>query len=74
MADNMFTRQRLAGRIGRMEQLASIRRYSIEDGKGRGMRAFEVSNASGFEFMVYPDRGVDIGLARFPRAGHAWCS
>ena len=29
---NVFTRQSLTGRLGRMEQLASIRRYAIEDG------------------------------------------
>ena len=74
MVDSMFTRQNLAGRIGRMEQLASIRRYSIEDGKGRGMRAFEVSNASGFEFTVYPDRGLDIGPARFHGKPLTWMS
>ena len=59
-------------RVGRMEQMASIRRYVIEDGKGRGMRAFEVSNGSGFDFAVYPDRGLDIGPARWNGLPLTW--
>jgi len=55
-----------------MEQLASIRRYSLDDGKGRGMRAFEVSNSSGFDFTVYPDRGLDIGPARWNGRSLTW--
>lgn len=65
-------REDLLKRVGRMEQLAAIRRYSLEDGKGRGMRAFEVTNSSGFDFTVYPDRGLDIGPARFNGKSLAW--
>jgi len=67
-----FSRKAIGGHVGRMEQLAAIRRYSLEDGKGRGMRAFEVSNASGFDFTVYPDRGLDIGPARFNGLPLTW--
>lgn len=48
-----------------MEQMASIGRYITDDGKGRGMRAFEIMNGSGFDFTDYPDRGLDIGPARY---------
>jgi len=67
-----FSKAALAGRIGRMDQVASIRRYQMEDGKGRGMRAFEVTNASGLDFTVYPDRGLDIGPARFNGLSLTW--
>ena len=55
-----------------MEQVASIRRYQLEDGKGRGMRCFEVTNGSGFDFAVYPDRGLDIGPARYNGKSLTW--
>ena len=55
-----------------MEQMASIRRYTLDDGKGRGMRAFEVMNGSGFDFTVYPDRGLDIGPARYNGLPLTW--
>lgn len=67
-----FKRGDILKRIGRMEQAASIRRYAIEDGKGRGMRAFEVTNSSGFDFTVYPDRGLDIGPARYQGKSLVW--
>ena len=67
-----FTKEGVSGRIGRMEQLAAIRRYALEDGKGRGMRAFEVANGSGFDFTVYPDRGLDIGPARYNGLPLTW--
>lgn len=67
-----FSKEGVAGRVGRMEQLAAIKRYAIEDGKGRGMRAFEVVNGSGFDFTVYPDRGLDIGPARYNGLPLTW--
>ena len=72
MAD--FSRTAVSGRVGRMEQLAAVRRYVIDDGKGRGMRAFVVTNAGGIDFTVYPDRGLDIGPARFEGRPLAWQS
>ena len=68
----MSLRKTLLSRIGRMEQVASIRRYQLEDGKGRGMRCFEVTNGSGFDFAVYPDRGLDIGPARYNGKSLTW--
>ena len=55
-----------------MEQIAGIRRYAFEDGKARGMRALEVFNGTGFEFTVYPDRGLDIGPARYNGRSLTW--
>lgn len=64
----------LAPRLGRMEQLASIRRLVSDDGKGRGMRVLEVNNGSGLAFTVHPDRGMDIGAASFKGTPLAWLS
>ena len=36
------------------------------------MRAFEVVNGSGFDFTVYPDRGLDIGPARYNGLPLTW--
>lgn len=60
--------------IGSMRQLASIRRSLLDDGKGRGMRVFDVNNGSGLSFTVYPDRGMDIGEAWFKGIPLAWLS
>jgi len=61
-------------RLGTMRQLAAIRRFVSDDGKGRGMRVFEVNNGSGLSFTVYPDRGMDIGPAFYKGTPLAWLS
>ena len=68
----MIGRNELLRRIGRMEQVASVNRYVVDDGKGRGMRAIEVLNGSGLDFTVYPDRGLDIGPARWNGQSLTW--
>lgn len=67
-----LTPSALAARVGRMEQLASIRRLVVDDGQGRGMRVIEVTNGSGLTFTLYPDRGLDIGQAFFKGTPLAW--
>lgn len=67
-----FDQRYLRERIGSMRQLASIRRAVLDDDKGRNMRIVEISNGSGLDFTVYPDRGMDIGEARFKGTPLAW--
>lgn len=69
---DLFTHAALAARLGKIDQIASIRRYTLDDGKGRGMRAWEVCNGSGLAFTVYPDKGLDIGPATFNGLPIAW--
>lgn len=69
-----FERDYLRPRLGRMDQLASIRRAVLDDGKGRGMRVVDVDNGSGLCFSVCPDRGMDIIRASFRGAPLAWLS
>ncbi|MDD2479043.1 MAG: aldose 1-epimerase family protein [Victivallaceae bacterium] len=64
----------LRERTGSIRQLASIRRAILDDGKGRGMRVWDVNNGSGLSFTVYPDRGMDIGEAWFKGIPLAWIS
>lgn len=67
-----LTPSALAARVGRMEQLASIRRLVADDGLGRGMRVIEVRNGGGLDFTLYPDRGMDIGQVFFKGTPLAW--
>ena len=68
----MFDKNYLKERVGSMRQVANIRRSTLEDGKGRGMRILDVDNGSGLSFTVYPDRGMDIGEARYKGIPLAW--
>jgi len=71
---NKYERPFLIPRVGRMEQVASIRRLVADDGKERGMRVLEVNSGSGLSFTVYPDRGMDIGQAYYNGTPLAWVS
>jgi hypothetical protein len=64
----------LRQRLGSIEQIAGIDRFCEEDGPGRGARRFHVRTGSGLEFDVLPDRGLDLGAARFRGIPLAWIS
>ena len=65
-------KKELLAHVGRAEQVASIRRATLEDGKGRGMRVVDVTTGGGLAFTVYPDRGLDIGPATFEGVPFVW--
>ncbi len=64
----------LLPRVGNMNQVASVRRLVLDDGKGRGTRVIEINNGSGLELTVWPDRGMDLGQASFRGTPLAWLS
>lgn len=51
--------------IGDTSQLFGIDEFTFTSGKARGMRAYNVRNGSGLEFMVLADRCMDIGRISF---------
>ncbi len=55
-----YTKEECRGYVGAMEQLADARMSVLEEGNGRGCRVIRVSNGSGLDFTVTPDRGMDI--------------
>jgi len=69
-----LTPESLAARTGRLEQVAGARPLVFDDGPARGMRGIDVWTGSGLEFTVLPDRGLDIGAARFAGRALAWRS
>lgn len=58
--------------LGHMRQLASIKRVTLDEGWGRGMRCCQVNNGSGLSFNVYPDRALDIIEAAFQGIPLVW--
>jgi hypothetical protein len=55
-----YTRREIEQRVGCMDQLAFIRPMVLDDGRGRGIRGFQVSTGGGLEFNVMADRCLDI--------------
>ena len=46
--------------VGNMAQIADIREMTIESGRSRGMRVYQVQTGNGLEFDLLPDRTLDI--------------
>ncbi|MBG0771593.1 MAG: aldose 1-epimerase family protein [Anaerolineaceae bacterium] len=69
-----WTKDQLLQRVGRMDQLAGIRRSELMDGKGRGCRIMDVWTGSGFQFQVNGDRAMDLTACSFKGISLAWRS
>jgi hypothetical protein len=69
-----WSRTELAERIGALSQLGGITHFEYCDGKARGVTALRVKTASGFEFSVLPERGLDIFEASYQGRSLCWHS
>jgi hypothetical protein len=67
-----MTRQALARRVGRLEQLAGVRLITLGDGAERGVRVLEFRTGTGYEFDVVVDRAMDVGRCEFGGRPMAW--
>ncbi len=60
-----LSRQDVLQRVGSIHQLGGTRHYVLDDGRAKGVAAVDFDCASGFQFTVLPDRGMDISRASF---------
>lgn len=62
------------GYIGNTSQLCSIRRVTLQEGKGRGTEVIEAYTAGGLQVDILPDTGLDLGQTRYRGVSVAWMS
>lgn len=67
-----WTRRELEARVGRIEQIAGIRRLYLAEGPERGVEQIQVRTGSGLAYTISPDRGLDISLAEFGGVPISW--
>ena len=60
--------------VGQMAQVAGIQRFELTEGRAKGTECARVYTGSGFEFLVVPDRAMDIALASYKGAPLNWYS
>ena len=53
------------GYICHPQQIYSVRRMTVSEGKAKGMEVIEVCTAGGLQVDILPDAGLDIGQVRF---------
>jgi hypothetical protein len=68
------SREELARRVGRLDQVAGVRLVTLGDGMERGVRILEFRTGSGFAFDVLVDRAFDIGHAELGGTPLSWTS
>ena len=69
-----WTRRDLEARLGRMDQVAGVRRLRLEEGPEAGVELIHVRTGGGLAYFVSPSRGMDISLAEFRGAPLSWQS
>ena len=72
--ENALSRQFLTERTGRLSQLGGITHLVHAEGKAKGVSTLRVRTASGLEFWVLPDRGMDLFEASFLGRSLSWHS
>ena len=67
-----WTRRELEARVGRLEQVGGIRRFTLNEGLEAGVEQVQVRTGAGLAFYVSPARGLDISLAEFCGSALSW--
>ncbi|MHB9037555.1 MAG: aldose 1-epimerase family protein [Armatimonadota bacterium] len=65
IAGKSYSRSEILQRAGSISQLGGTRRYTLADGRAKGVSAIDFDTGSGLKFTVLPGRGMDISLASF---------
>ncbi|MBS1850515.1 MAG: aldose 1-epimerase family protein [Acidobacteria bacterium] len=71
---NKWTSKQLLERTGALSQLGGIVQSEYVTGKAKGVNALRVRTATGLEFSVLPDKGLDIVEASYRGNSLAWHS
>ncbi|BBI32899.1 aldose 1-epimerase family protein [Cohnella abietis] len=69
-----WTRRQLEARVGRIEQLAGVQRFTLSEGPESGVEQIRVRTGSGLSFHVTPSKGLDISLAEYGGFPISWQS
>lgn len=69
-----WTRRQLEERVGRLEQIAGVQRYTQSEGPESGVEQIRVRTGSGLCYHVTPSKGLDISLAEYGGLPISWQS
>ena len=58
--------------VGNMEQFSNIREMTVENGRSRGMRIYQVQAGNGLEFDLLPDKALDIARLTYKGININW--
>src|SRR5688572_25234249 len=67
-----YNSDELKRHCGTAQQIARITSCTLSDGKEKGVQCLDFHTGSGLNFMVIPDRGMDIAFADYNGRNLAW--
>ncbi|SDP11070.1 protein of unknown function [Paenibacillus sp. yr247] len=69
-----WTRRELEARVGRIEQIAGIKRFIFSEGRETGVEQIQVRTGAGLCYYVIPSKGLDISLTEYHGVPISWQS
>lgn len=69
-----FDSKELRRYVGNVSQISEIREMTIEEGRSRGMRIYQMQPGNGLEFDILPDRAMDIMRMNYKGVNINWQS
>ena len=69
-----YSRREIEARVGRLEQVGGLRRFTLSEGPEAGVEHIQVRTGAGLSYLVSPSRGLDISLAEFGSVPLSWQS
>lgn len=69
-----MTKSEIYERVGRMEQIAGLKRYTLKEGKQDGVNAVDMWNGSGLYMTILSDRASDISALTYQGKSLCWLS
>ncbi|MCY9695126.1 aldose 1-epimerase family protein [Paenibacillus alginolyticus] len=69
-----WSRRELEARVGKIEQIAGIKRFVTTEGNEAGVEQIQIRTGAGLSYYITPSKGLDISLAEFHGIPISWQS
>lgn len=69
-----WTKRDLLARVGRIEQVGGIRRFSLNEGPEAGVEQLQIRTGTGLTAYISPQRGLDLSLVTIGDVPISWQS
>ncbi|MFH1132750.1 MAG: aldose 1-epimerase family protein [Pseudomonadota bacterium] len=69
-----WTRRDFEARVGRLEQVAGVRKFAHREGPESGVEQIQIRTGAGLSYYVTPSRCLDVGLTEFAGVPVSWQS
>lgn len=69
-----WKRREIEARVGRIEQIGGIERYTLGEGPEAGVEMIRIRTGAGLSYSVSPTKGMDISLAEWFGVPLSWSS